>query len=75
VLTIGFFIHTIVVLQRAGVHNLGVLDVTLLCLQVVPWGDGVSIDSRLQRGRMRQRSPQEYGFAIWLPGFTIRSWA
>ena len=72
VVSVGFFIHATVVLQSSGVHNLGVLAVTLLGLLIVPWGDGLSVDSRFARSRPRPaRSRYEYGFAIWLPGFTM----
>jgi hypothetical protein len=72
IVSIGFFCHAIVVLQSSGVHNLGVLTVTLLGLLIVPWGDGLSVDSRFARSRRGPaRSQYEYGFAIWLPGFTM----
>jgi hypothetical protein len=72
IVAIGFLVHALVVLQSSGVHNLGILAVTLLCLLVVPWGDGLSLDARLSRSpRWTERSGQEYGFAIWLPGLTF----
>jgi len=72
VVTAGFLTHALVVLQRSGVHDLGVLAVTLLCLLVVPWGDGLSLDARFGRSsRTTRRSQHEYGFAIWLPGLTL----
>ena len=49
IVAVGLLVHSLVVLQSSGVHNLGVLAVTLLCLLVVPWGDGLSIDARLRR--------------------------
>lgn len=72
VVTLGVLTHALVVLQSSGVHNLGMLAVTMLGLLVVPWGDGLSLDTRLARSTRRtDRSPHEYGFAIWLPGLTL----
>ena len=72
VVTAGFLVHALVVLQSSGVHNLGILVVTMICLLVVPWGDGLSLDARLYHSRRPvERSEQAYGFAIWLPGLTL----
>jgi len=72
VVTLGFLTHALVVLQSSGVHNLGMLAVTMLGLLVVPWGDGLSLDARFARSTRRTgRSTHEYGFAIWLPGLTL----
>ncbi len=65
-------VHTFVLLLRRGVHDWDLPIVTLIALILVPWGDAPPL---WQLGRARRDGATEvspaYGFAIWLPGFTI----
>jgi hypothetical protein len=82
VLVAALSLRTLFILLQAGAHDWGTPLLTLWALLVVPWDDAPSPLAPLRRdGRgpgvvpaspdlVRQRS-WRYGFAVWLPGFTI----
>jgi hypothetical protein len=60
---------------RLGYHMVSALLVTLLCLIPSRWGDAWSVDAwwrkRNLEAPVKARSPQEYGYTIWMPGVVI----
>jgi hypothetical protein len=71
VVATSFFVHTVMILEHSGVHNLSVPTVTLLCLLPVPWGDGFSLDARRRGGSTSNPWGSAYGYALWLPRLTL----
>ncbi len=74
-MVVNFTLWTLVRLQHTGTHPWGVLLITLWCLLVIRWGDGLSLDNAISRWRGRPVAPaaegQAYGFAVWLPGLVL----
>jgi hypothetical protein len=74
-LTFGAFAWATLMTTRLGYHMVSVLLVALVCLIPSRWGDAWSVDAWWRRrdlGRpVKARSPQEYGYTIWMPGVVI----
>lgn len=73
--TLGFFMLTLLNLEVSSAHDLGLPLVTFIGWLAVPWGDsGFSVDQwRRRRSGVCPLDPpsSEYGFAIWWPGLTL----
>jgi hypothetical protein len=74
-LTFGALAWATLMTTRLGYHMVSALLVALLCLIPSRWGDAWSVDAwwtRRNRGApLKARSPQEYGYTIWMPGVVI----
>jgi len=75
-LTVGAFAWATLMTTRLGYHMVSALLVALVCLIPSRWGDAWSVDAwwrRRQPGAaaVEPRSPQEYGYTIWMPGVVI----
>jgi hypothetical protein len=74
-LTLGALAWATLMTTRLGYHMVSALLVTLLCLIPSRWGDAWSVDAwwrkRNLEAPVKARSPQEYGYTIWMPGVVI----
>jgi hypothetical protein len=74
-LTFGAFAWATLMTTRLGYHMVSALLVMLLCLIPSRWGDAWSVDAWWRRRNLgappNARSPQEYGYTIWMPGVVI----
>jgi len=74
-LTFGAFAWATLMTTRLGYHMVSALLVTLLCLIPSRWGDAWSIDAwwrrRNRKAPARARTPEEYGYTLWMPGVVI----
>jgi hypothetical protein len=81
VLVATLFVRTLFILLHSGAHDWGTPIVTLLALAVIPWHHAPTLFAVLRRrrggcieeGRRSERAVRSslYGFAVWLPGFTL----
>jgi hypothetical protein len=73
--TLGFFMLTLLNLEVTSAHDLGLPLVTFIGWLAVPWGDSrLGVDEwRRKRSGFRPLAPPNsaYGFAIWWPGLTL----
>ena len=71
-LTVGAFAWALLYTTRTTYHTISALLVALVCLLWARWGDAWSIDAWRRRSRPAQRrTPQEYGYAVWVPSFVL----
>ena len=76
-LVVAGFVVCLLVAQEYGVgsHAWVLFPLILVPLCVVPWGDGLSMDSLVRRWRghpARARPPGvHYGIAVWMPGLVL----
>jgi hypothetical protein len=52
-------------------HTISALMLTLLFMQGARWGDAWGVDAWRRGGSAARRSPREYGFVVWGPGFVL----
>ena len=73
--TFGALAWATLMTTRLGYHMVSALLVTLVCLIPSRWGDAWSSDAWWRRRNLEApataRSPQEYGYTIWMPGVVI----
>ena len=74
-LTIGALAWATLMTARLGYHMVSALLVALFCLIPSRWGDAWSVDAWWRRRHLRApakaRSPQDYGYTLWMPGVVI----
>lgn len=59
---------------RSSGHPYSALVLAVLALTAAPWADAWSVDEHLRRRagrRALRRSPDEYGYAVWVPGLVL----
>jgi len=74
-LTCGALAWATLMTTRLGYHMVSALLVALLCLIPSRWGDAWSVDAWWRRRHpgapVKARSPQEYGYTLWMPGVVV----